>query len=556
MLNVNQLTSTLAKLSDQALQQYAAMHKEDPYVMSLAVAESNRRKEMRNAVQGAQGGEQPKVADQMLAGMAPAQEALPEDQGIARLPTGDMNFAGGGIVAFADGGDVERYQVGGMMAPSAVTPYAIPGMTIPATSRFPMPTGTPGEETIQRAIDAADSQSRRYTGLPLSDAQKQKIRASFDRDFSTAARMAPPAAPTSATPAAPAQSAPATPAAPATTRPDAPRADAPRADMAGERAPAGAGVAAAPRAGGFDMSPQGLMKLRETLGKETQVKEPDDIREAREALSREEVAAAEARKAGLEASQAKFADAFKGREERISKREADLEKRGNQNMGLALLQAGAAMMSTPGGLAMALGKGVRVGTEQYAAGLDNLRSAREKLDEARDRMDDLKLNRDMMNDKEIRDAEAGIRTAQIEGRKRGVAALADMFQVSNKRADSMFDKVADAGMTMYREQQANARNAASVASNRLPAEARMAMLLGTGKTEAERLETGTRKLQELQSDKSGMGLVKTLAETNAKREAAGQPPMTMQDLLGSLREYQALMYPKVGDVAPTRARPQ
>ncbi len=56
MLNVNQLTSTLAKLSDQALQQYAAMHKEDPYVMSLAVAESNRRKEMRNAVQGAQGG--------------------------------------------------------------------------------------------------------------------------------------------------------------------------------------------------------------------------------------------------------------------------------------------------------------------------------------------------------------------------------------------------------------------------------------------------------------------------------------------------------------------
>jgi hypothetical protein len=114
MIDVNKITSTLAKLPDQQLQQYAQMHKSDPYIMALAMSESNRRKEMRSAGQAAQGGqEQPKVVDQMVAEMAPQQ--LPEEMGIGQLPAGDMNFADGGIVAFADGGDVERYQVGGMM---------------------------------------------------------------------------------------------------------------------------------------------------------------------------------------------------------------------------------------------------------------------------------------------------------------------------------------------------------------------------------------------------------------------------------------------------------
>jgi hypothetical protein len=105
MIDVNKITSTLAKLPDQQLQQYAQMHKSDPYIMALAMSESNRRKDLRSAGQGAQGGqEQPKVVDQMVAGMAPQQ--LPEEMGIGQLPTGDMNFADGGIVAFADGGDV------------------------------------------------------------------------------------------------------------------------------------------------------------------------------------------------------------------------------------------------------------------------------------------------------------------------------------------------------------------------------------------------------------------------------------------------------------------
>ena len=143
MIDVNKITSTLAKLPDQQLQQYAQMHKSDPYIMALAMSESNRRKELRSAGPGAQGGqEQPKVVDQMVAEMAP--QRLPEEQGIGQLPAGDMNFADGGIVAFAGGGDVERYagQYGSLTGD-------IPGFVAGTGNIIPQQ-GAPEEEPILR----------------------------------------------------------------------------------------------------------------------------------------------------------------------------------------------------------------------------------------------------------------------------------------------------------------------------------------------------------------------------------------------------------------------
>jgi GTP cyclohydrolase II len=128
MINVNQMTSQLARMPDQALQQYAQMHKNDPYIMALAMSESNRRKSMRTGAQ-MNAPEEPKVVDQAIQGMA---SPMPEDVGIGQLPTGEMNFAGGGIVAFSDGGDVPRYQDRGLVQSSLKTGdplFDIPGMT-------------------------------------------------------------------------------------------------------------------------------------------------------------------------------------------------------------------------------------------------------------------------------------------------------------------------------------------------------------------------------------------------------------------------------------------
>ena len=131
MLNVNELTSRMSKMSDDQLRQYARLHKDDPYTLALASSESKRRAQLRAAGQPV--APRPTVADQRLAEMGvPApmpqpqpQPQLPEQQGIGMLPAENVQgmadggiagyddqfvdsyadaYAGGGIVAFAGEG--------------------------------------------------------------------------------------------------------------------------------------------------------------------------------------------------------------------------------------------------------------------------------------------------------------------------------------------------------------------------------------------------------------------------------------------------------------------
>ncbi len=118
MINVNQITSQLAKMPDPQLQKFAEMHKNDPYTVSLALSESNRRKQLRSGVQAKLAGqEMPKVVDQEIGGIAPQAmpqqmpQPLPEEVGIGALPAQNLQkMAGGGIVAFDEGGEVPRFQ--------------------------------------------------------------------------------------------------------------------------------------------------------------------------------------------------------------------------------------------------------------------------------------------------------------------------------------------------------------------------------------------------------------------------------------------------------------
>ena len=121
--NVMQITSKLRSMPDAELQQYAAMHKNDPFVFPLAFQESQTRQQMR-AGQAAQmaGQKPPPVVDQDLAHMTPtpitggagqaitgghgqAINALPEEQGIGALNAPNLQqMADGGIAGYADGG--------------------------------------------------------------------------------------------------------------------------------------------------------------------------------------------------------------------------------------------------------------------------------------------------------------------------------------------------------------------------------------------------------------------------------------------------------------------
>jgi len=108
MMNVDQINAKLSMMSDAALQQYAAMHKQDPYLLSLAVSESNRRKQVRAAAQAEQE-EQPSVADASIAQMRPqpAPAPMPPQQmaaGIPQLAARNIEgMADGGIAGYAKG---------------------------------------------------------------------------------------------------------------------------------------------------------------------------------------------------------------------------------------------------------------------------------------------------------------------------------------------------------------------------------------------------------------------------------------------------------------------
>jgi hypothetical protein len=468
MIDVNKITSTLAKLPDQQLQQYAQMHKNDPYIMALAMSESNRRKEMRASGQGAMQ-EQPKVVDQMVAEMAPQQ--LPEDQGIGQLPAGDMNFADGGIIAFADGGDVERYQSQGLVQdPRLASLLAARERYLRAGS------DTSGIDQAIAFIQAKSSQGPAPTAAPANtpmggDFAEQMMQGVTAPTFAPAPSFTPavnrsmlnkveqPARANTAVYGAPAK------AEDKGTGKDRTDRGAPT-DKAAAKLPGQADLATL---------------YQDILGKQNF---QDPAAEASLQLEAQERANAAADRQAIAQDAERFKDAYKGREGRLAEREADIGKQKGTNTGLAFLNAGLAIMSTPGGLASAIGKGAQVGTAQFAAGLDKIRSAQERLGEARDRLDDMKLNREEVTAKDLRDAERKYREVAVTAQKRTIDGVRQAAGVNEARAKNIYDKTVDMTKTVYEQEQANKRSAGQVAAT-LQSPERMAYMSALEKTKTK-----------------------------------------------------------------------
>jgi hypothetical protein len=512
MINVNQITSQLAKMPDQALQQYAAMHKNDPYTVSLALSESNRRKQMRAAGQGAQGMQpQPKVVDQVVAGMSPQPQmqpqmpqgqaqAMPEDTGIAQLPAGNMNFAEGGIISFAGGGvPASKYAVQG----GASVPFGGYGG---GPSLFPAKTGYEGMGMMEflRAfgsdiLDKLPSEDKER--LKAADAKKAAVgernmdgyepRSSLsqgERDVVMEKLGLMPTAP-----AAPPNVPPADTTSGAQTPP-------PPVAPPGAQRPAGiAQLAPAP-------APSFMEQYKKNMGADD-ANSPTAIAAERKRMSTEEVAAETAAKDARKTEQAEeMKTLFKGRDERADKREGELGKSKETNTGLAFLEAGLAMMQSKGRGLAGIAQGAGVGAKAYSAGIDKIKSAQEKLDEARDRTEELRQNQSSMNKREIRDAEKGIRSLVAKGNSDQIDARAAIY--GEKKADARAATASDIAIAQdalnrqSRESIADRQEAGANARAAMPAkETQQAMMLGTGKTDAERLESGLRRLQEVAAGK-------------------------------------------------------
>jgi hypothetical protein len=223
--NVDFITQTLAKLQpDSALQNYARMHKNDPYILSLATAESNRRKALRTAAQG-QVGQQPTVVDQNIAGMAPApvmtgagvplqtgyggpvmtgmaSGGLPEDQGIAQIPTPNIQrMADGGIAGYED--DEEGMATGGMGGMFNFAQQSEPVVRMSGGGVPGYAAGVFNKERFREFLKAKNIDEKAFSALDFSE--KEKLLKDFGNTTSgpqKAASTPKAAAPAATTPAA------------------------------------------------------------------------------------------------------------------------------------------------------------------------------------------------------------------------------------------------------------------------------------------------------------------------------------------------------------------
>jgi len=439
MINVNQLTAKLASLSDQALQQYAQMHKEDPYVMALAVSESGRRKAMRNAQQAqAAGQEQPKVADQEIAGMA---APMPEDVGIAQLPAGDMDFADGGIVAFADGGVMPQYggpYGGGRILPDT-TGYE--GKTLGDLYDYIVEGGKrlhksgTYEERQRLAKEAAAAKAQETA------ADNRTLLNKADADLRSVRYLG---------------------------------GDVQGAD--GTQGAGGAGTGAGTGAG-VDMGGAGVVpsagqgvaipSAMTQAGIEAAYKQPSiaDYENKMTEAAKAEVAAEQGILDLFRKQREELGEFGAGREARLKEREGKLAEDTAKNKGLAIFQAGLAMMGGESPNAFAnISKGAIAGLAQYSSGLEKLSARQEKLFDAYDALEEARRSEKVLTQGQERDLMGNVRRAEAKIKSVAAGIAGKQFDMAENRANKIGDAVLQNARTMYEQQQATQRNAATISA--------------------------------------------------------------------------------------------
>jgi hypothetical protein len=636
--DVNLITKTLASLQpDSALQQYAQLHKNNPYILSLAKSESDRRRSLRTAAQG-NPGQMPTVADREIAGMAPApmmaQQQLPENQGIAQIPTPNIRtMADGGIAGYED--DEEGMATGGMggmfnfaqqsepvvrmSGGGAVQKFAGKGeslvrttdggktwtLDIPKTIRdpsvpyyreIPNPAAKLGDMKFPSraaALEAATTASTKYSYARGAEPYTAALGAALptvsntydDTDGTTRIRRANDPiekigksremfgkTEQTATFQGPND--------PITPRFQPGVSDAPAPAVAAAPDVATPPTATPPTAGGvtdlFPTPPKLDTSFKPVaapttedatkLGnKFTNLDARTNTINSQVAQKRADITtAAENRVAALQAFNEKQGPAYAGYEKLLQKEElqdaTDKDKAGLMSLmkGFLAMAAG----ESPNA-ATNIAKGAMVGMGDYGDALKEFKkSAKERNKEmqnienarraeARGNFDKAEMYEYQADQNRIAATDAGI-AAISKVTDTSAAVSAGLYSDSLKIAsDQSIAALKERGLTARSVYEQTSQNARSL----LPTgDARTAIMLGSGKTDAERLKSGMMVLQELSTDKSGAKTVEMLAKINADRSKNGEAPISMADLVNSAREYSALMYPKVSNEAPTRER--
>jgi hypothetical protein len=427
---------------------------------------------------------------------------MPEDVGIGALPAPNMQgMAEGGIVAFGNGGDVPGFAGGVYVGEGGE--YSADPLT--------------AEELAQRDPLARLKQFSAWAGRNV---ERDPVTGEVTRKANIAAPVMGPAV-SAAYPDETRRGAA------ANLLPAAPGGKPPPVAGAGAGPGAGAPRAAAAAPAGLSYLDQ-LKKAQTAMGPAVN---PEQA--AMEKLVGERNLGATEAKKELEADIASRADQFKGREERIGKREAELGKQKDSNTGMAFLEAGLAMMQSKGRGLAGIAEGAGVGLKQYSSGLKDLKAAQEKLDDARDRTDELKQNQSTMDKSAVRAANKDIRDASMAGQQSLIDARMKIY--GENKADARAAVTSDMAVSQAALDRQNRIQVASMPGD----QQRMLTALG-GKGG---LEAGLAKMQEIQADKTGATYAKLFTETVAEANKAGTTPPTAAQFAASLRQLATAMNP-------------
>jgi hypothetical protein len=455
MMNIDKITSMLRRLEPvnrpEAVQQYAQQHKDNYIIMSLALQEANRRKAVL-AAQHLNAPPDAKVNDQAIQSMG---APMPEDVGIGQLPAGNMNFAEGGIVAFSDGGDVPRYQSGGLLDAARARAQAAQEKlyTYGLRQRQQDPAGfQAAQQELATAQAALRSAEQKYQAeMSASGVNRAAFGAPTAAGPMAAANQAAPIAPL-ASPDADFPSA-------ARTRAAAPGAGpgAGPGTNRGQRPPSGGPGAAAPSAAqdpliaqllrDVSATPNNFEPSQSTMPTVDQIKalyasnepKPEDATDyfkaqrkaitdiaLRQNLEDRAEHDRQVKERGLlgEKQEARL----KTREEKLGKQEKDLGP-------LAMIQAGFAIMGGQSRSALQnIGLGAQVGLKGYREGVDKLQASRERIEDGLERIETARRSEGILNDQQRNALRREGNNILLEGERAGVAALMDDFNYRRNRA--------------------------------------------------------------------------------------------------------------------------
>jgi hypothetical protein len=526
------LRDTMTAMQLPQLQQYAAMHKDDPYVVTMALSIADTKKKAITAMQG-QAGMQPtpKVADTAIAGM---NAELPEDVGIGLLPAQNLqSMAGGGIVAFDEGGEVPRYNEDGLVR----NPFAVlnPGDALDAARRW-WKSGKPLAEYLGASTkkQAVAPNMETLDNAPFPEAPAGPAAGPTEQDILAAMGKTP----AGAVPPGPGEKPPVPPQAPRQVPP----------------------AAAASGLPGLITTPEGIQKAMAAAQAAQSTPLPKEITGGIADLQQAEQALADQNVAGIKAEQAARGPALQAYEKELLKKAERTDKEEANLLPLIAFETGAAILAgtSPQG-AVNIGAGLQVGIASYRKGAAKIEDARDKMAEGLAKIEEVRRNESRMDAKELRDAEAAAKKPLIDAKKLMLSAYEKNWGLDRADAKTGVELLMKNQIAMFEQGEQTKRTAMTVQgqkeiANMLPGETRTAMFFGKGDTPQEKFLSGMKVITEATADKTGMAAVKLLTETNTKRAAAGDAPITMQELLASAREYNALMYPKETSTPPKGAQ--